>query len=54
MHGGRWVGSALRGLAGLDEAAGAEARVGVLAVGEPVGDEPVPILLAGQGTDSLG
>ena len=51
---GGWVGSALRGLAGLDEAGWVEAGVGVLAVGEPVGDEPIPILLAGQGTDSLG
>jgi len=51
---GGLVGSALRGLAGLDEAGGVEAGVGVLAVGEPVGNEPIPVLLAGQGTDCLG
>ena len=50
-----WVGwvLALWGLTGLDEAGGVEAGVDRLAVGKPVGDEPVPVLLAGQGGDGL-
>ena len=51
-----WVGLvlALGGLTGLDEAGGVEAGVDRLEVGKPVGYEPVPVLLAGQGGDCGG
>jgi hypothetical protein len=48
---GRWVGAwwlvgwlALGGLTGLEEAGDAEAGVGCLEEGNPVGNEPVPVL----------
>ncbi len=51
-----WVGWALAfgRLTGLDEAGRVEAGVDGLAVGEPVGNKPVPVLLAGQAGDCLG